>query len=196
MERISLVFVLLFLASCTTTSELAIDRPQSQTFSLDEHLIKVFSDGSGSFGRPDEMTVLGNTWHFTAHRDEMTDTPVITAYRVGQWSLSGRMISHSLGVYLNFSKADMEQICVFGHDFPGRIAMLRVGDNPPVQTNENGCTILTLNLDKQLRSNKSIKVRGVVWPEEWEKTIDVNIDGYDTLTRFLRLTRTNIEKGM
>lgn len=196
MKKIIIMLAVIIIAGCARSSQLTTQLPQSQTFTLDEHLIKVFYDGSGSFGRPEEMTVLGNTWHFTAHKDEMMDTPVITAYRMGQWSLSGRMVSHSLGVYLDFSQSDMERICVYGHDFPARTAMLRVGKNPPIRTNENGCVDMSEELEAQLTSNKLLKVRGVEWPEDRETTTDVNIDGYGTLVKFLRLTRTNIENGM
>ena len=64
--------------------------------------------------------------------------------------------------------------------------MIRIDDNVPIETDENGCTRLKKSLDNQLRSGKKIKIRAYEWPYENAHDEVINLDGYSILTDYLR----------
>jgi len=177
----ALIFVLLFSQAAYSESP--------TLHSLGKYKLRLYSDGSGSFGLPKDLELFRNLWSVHITKDEMTDKIKITAYRMGRIDIGGRKVSAPLGLYIDLSKSSNEFACVFGHDFPGRTAMIRVGGNAPVKTNKGGCVALSKDLDKQLRSGQMVKVRGREWPNDWDRTFDVNLDGYTVLTDYLRSKR-------
>jgi hypothetical protein len=157
--------------------------------SLGKYQLSLYSDGSGSFGLPKDLELLGNHWSFHVKSDEMTDKIKVTAYRMGQFDINGKKFSAPFGLYLDLAKSSNELICVLGHDFPGRTALIRVDKNNAVKTNNKGCVKLSKKLDVKFRSGQIAKVRGREWPDDFDKTFDVNLDGYSVLTDYLRSKR-------
>ena len=71
-----------------------------KVYQLDKYQLKMFSDGSGSFGLPGDFEVFGNRWSVMVRKDEMTDKRVVTAYRMALLPESTH--EAGLGLYLNF----------------------------------------------------------------------------------------------
>lgn len=155
---------------------------------LGKYQASLFSDGSGSFGTPQQVEYHDNTWNIEIKKDEMTDKPDISAYRMARTKNGG---PSSIGLYLSLDAADKETACAFGHDYPGRKAMLRIDKNKPITTNENGCIWLTKNLDSQLRKGAKVTIRAYEWPYDYGITRDVDLSGYTALTNYLRNARSN-----
>lgn len=179
------IFALIFY--CLSGSTYAEEQPK--VYQFNKYQLKLFSDGSGAFGLPEDLNVLGNPWHFISRKDEITDKRVVTTYRMAL--LPESKSSAGLGLYLSFSNPAAEYACVLGHDFPGRTAWVRVGKNPPVKTNNQGCFHLSKALDEQLSNASLVKIRGRKWPNDSDLTFDVNLDGYVHLAKHLRTVNLN-----
>jgi hypothetical protein len=65
------------------------------------------------------------------------------------------------------------EICVVGHDFPGRAARIKVGNSSPVNIGSDGCTSSQSMISKVLSGSKVV-LEGVSWPYDrrWQKTAD------------------------
>ncbi len=69
--------------------------------------------------------------------------------------------------------------CVIGHDFPGKVASIRVDSNPALTTNDKGCISgedVRL-LERQLLSGKRVITRRVEWPYTDRRDKEMIIDG-------------------
>lgn len=183
------IFIFIILQGCAAKPSNHF-RHEYQTYSVDAYLIRIYKDGSGSFGREEELVTMGNHWSFSTKKDEMTDKTILTAYRRGFDKDAFMPMNSTIGIYIDLSSENSEIVCVYGHDFPGESAMIRVGQNSAINTNVYGCTELTNELSKQLESEKSVKVRGKIWPDNGEITTDVNLDGYSKVVEFLRLRKS------
>ncbi|MCS4308456.1 hypothetical protein M2404_002813 [Rheinheimera pacifica] len=188
MNKVMNVLIFLIIQGCAAAPKNHF-RHEYQTYSVDGYLMRIFKDGSGSFGRQEELVAMGNHWSFSTKKDEMTDKIILTAYRRGFDQDAYLPMNSKIGIYIDLSSDSSEIICVYGHDFPGQSAMVRVGKNTAINTNEYGCTELTADLSKQLESEKSVKVRGKIWPDNGYITTEVNLDGYSKVVEFLRLRK-------
>lgn len=150
----------------------------------DYHL-RMHPDGSGSFGLPEhiEQYTRGRFWSVRLKLDEMTDESIITAHKTGRFAV---------GIFLSLANEEAEALAIMGHDYPGRSAMIRVGNNPAIETSEQGLTLLTEELDKQLRSGEIVRIRRYKWPRDYPTTHEIDVDGYSKLVDFLRNIRPNL----
>lgn len=65
-------------------------------------------------------------------------------------------------------------ICVQGHDFPGRTAMIRIDSSAPIRTGENGCVTASRDLVERLKAAKVVSTRKVHWP--YDQNVDEQRD--------------------
>jgi hypothetical protein len=69
-------------------------------------------------------------------------------------------------------------MCVYGHDFPGKTAKIRVGKFPPITTNENGCIEISQEVNAKLESENEVVLRGYHWPYEGGEDVTISLSGY------------------
>jgi len=197
-------FLALILVTPPTTAE------DANVFKLGQYVGRLYSDGSGFIGkRPDpgatkgcksfpceydlrtadENPVFKDTWSFRIKNDEMTDEQKITVRRYPYKltdSFGEIKLESNLYLWMNFSNAEREILCVSGHDFPGKKAMIRVDSNDPIETNKNGCLRLDTSRDSQLRKGNSLIIRGYHWPYDGAETRSISLGGYIKTSEFLR----------
>lgn len=169
----------------------------AQTFNYQGYILNVYSDGSGSFGRQQDMDLIrGNRWSFIAKQDEVTDLVVLNARRRGL-SNNPMIVESSLGILVDLSEHNLlpHRLCVSGHDFPGVAAYIRIGDSEAIRTSDSGCINLTEDIDQSLRNAEEVIVRGTKWPYRTQITTTVNLDGYSQLTDYLRSVKRYIKTG-
>lgn len=155
---------------------------------IGEFRAKIYHDNSGIFGRQDELNPLDNHW-MLGGKDEMTDKLDNSAFRMGQVvieSIPDREFPSRVGLKVVVNRGQIPKICVVGHDFPGRTTVFRVGDNPAISTNEDGCVTLSKSLEDQLRNGTTANVRGFRWPSDLPNGGIVNLDGFGELVDWLR----------
>lgn len=152
---------------------------------------RVFSDGSGLAGTREEVTSFGNAWSVRIKKDEITDESIIYTTRKPYFEYQGSRhdARTDLRLYAEFSNKNGEILCVSGHDFPGKKAIIRIDSNPAIETNEHGCLALTQSLNNEIRQAKELTLRGYVWPYESPETHKVNLGGYSAISNFLRSKR-------
>lgn len=103
---------------------------------------------------PDPLSLDSKAWGVECPIDAMTDEKKCTFhfYNVLAEGPQG-------GIFVNFLGTDEPQIvCAAYHDFPGKIAMIRVDRNEPVETNEAGC-VSAIKLLPQLINGSFVTVR-------------------------------------
>lgn len=121
---------------------------------------RFFQGGSGSIG------VIGadilDRWSFDCTRDAMTD------------KRNCYVTNHNAAVFIGYgSSANPQVVCVLGHDFPGRTAMIRVDARPAHKTNEEGCVFG--DIIAEIANGSVVRTRAVKWP------YDTNVDKSGTL---------------
>ncbi len=134
------------------------------TYSEDGFYISILEDGSGSVSRSKD--IFEPHWSFFCQVDAMSDQRMCVFHR----GLGGLFISYG-------GQPAPQSICVFGHDFPGRIAMIRVDKLPPVETDLSGCTSAKPLLD-QLIAGSNVTVRRYEWPRDWPVDETSTLDGF------------------
>ena len=159
---------------------------------LGDYIGRIFSDGSGTIGAPDDVNNYIDTWSFRIKNDEMTDEKIITVNRYAYTNSEefGKIqLQYEIWLFINLSKTNKEILCIGGHDYPGKTGMIRIDKNAPITTDVNGCLRLNKKLDKQLRSGNKITLRGYNWPYEGGETKTINLNGYIATSEFLRSKR-------
>ena len=85
-----------------------------------------FQDGSGDVSAVGSSDLTAN-WSIGCKNDAMTDARSCT-------------VSNSpLNLFFIFAAGKFRAVCALGHDFPGRVAQIRVGDSKPVSLGTSGC---------------------------------------------------------
>jgi hypothetical protein len=76
-------------------------------------------------------------------------------------------------------QGNIQSSCVFGHDFPGRSAQIRVDNNRAITTNTEGCIYgaAARRLQQQLLSGSSLQTRRVEWPYNSSRDKEILIAG-------------------
>jgi hypothetical protein len=206
-----LVIVLVFILN----SFMALAESESEALVFGDYVGFIYGDGSGSVGKrfdpevimgcdsfkcrmdrrdaeEDPDTAFKDRWRFHVTIDEMTDEQKITvrrdAYKIIKSNGELRMKSN-ISLWLRLTDKDYESLCVLGHDYPDMTGMVRVDKNPPLETKENGCLLLTKDLDDQLRSGSKITIRGSKFPYRGAETQVIDLGGYAAITDFLRSRR-------
>lgn len=211
-----IVMNLLKWAFCTLTllgASVPVWAQEAQIYDLGNYVARLYSDGSGSIGKrfdlsatkgcksfsceydrkhSDNDTVFKDTWSFRIKNDEMTDEQKISVRRY-PYKMTDQFgeikLDSNVYLWINLSNAHREVLCVAGHDFPGKTAMIRVDKNDPIETNKNGCLHLSSSLDDQLRKGNTLIIRGYHWPFDGAETREVSLGGYIKTTEFLRARR-------
>lgn len=169
MWKFGIVLLAAALAGCASTSS----RPTSAeitakyggTHTVEDGLVvKRFQDGSGSVAMSDD--VMAERWSIDCGIDAMTDKRDCNFYNK----------TGGIFVYYGNSATPLE-VCVFGHDFPGRTGQIRVDSNPPLTTNRDGCVAASRVL-AQLRAGSTVTTRRYDWP------YDYPVDGTSSLAGF------------
>lgn len=123
-------------------------------------------DGASVFlGRTDQLAA----WGVSCKRDAMTDQRKcsIMHYPFGA--------GDPFIIYL--SGADrVGGVCVQDHDFPGRTAMIRIDDRPPISAGEDGCVTLS-GLSTALRNGSRWTSRRYSWPYDYPVDTEVSLRG-------------------
>lgn len=156
---------------------------------IGNYICKIYSDGSGLLGLPQEVKDFNDTWALNIRRDKITDKLIVTAQRYAYTTTSefGEIkLETDISLWLNLSNPKSEYLCVAGHNFPGKQAVIRVDRNAPILTNEKGCVRITRNLDDQLLRGKEIVIRGYHWPYEGAETQTIKLGGYSILKKCLK----------
>ena len=183
---------------------------ESKNLDFGSYIGKMFPDGSGSIAErfnpnktigcksffcehkrknTDSLTTFEDTWSFQVKNDEMTDAQKITAQRY-YYKLSqdfGEMrMKANIYLWLDLSDGSGELLCVAGHNFPGKKAMIRIDNNKAIETNKSGCLIISNAIDAQLRLGNKITIRGYHWPYQGAETAEIDLGGYTKVSDFLR----------
>lgn len=153
----------LVLAGCVTAPE----RPPYRTADdlEDGFYVRTFPDGSGSVAMgPD---VLDDDWSIDCRVDAMNDKR--------KCSFDAR--KGHVFVYYGFS-ASPQSVCISGHDFPGRRGQIRVGANPPVTTDTEGCVSAGTILG-QLKTGQQVSTRSYRWPYDYPVDQTFSLQGFN-----------------
>ena len=84
-------------------------------------------------------------------------------------------------------------VCVWGHDFPGRRAMLRVDNNAPMTSDSDGCFggSAAQRIGQQLASGRVLRVEAVEWPQDYAVQREIGIEGsFSLIQRVFRFAQT------
>ena len=185
-----LVVIYLVLSGCASTNATFHGgAPKSQIYG--NYKINIYPDGFKTFGQIGYDEDKKDIWEITIKSDQMTDRQIMHAYRVALLDIEGQEIPTQFGLFLGLSQDGSSDVCVMGHDFPGTKAIVRVSTNKPVTTDTKGCTELTPDLDSQFKNSSKVLIRGRMWPNGYDTTLEVNIDGYEELMRYLNSQRSN-----
>ncbi|QIZ75753.1 hypothetical protein [Ferrimonas lipolytica] len=168
----------------------------TSVFASDAEILKLgpytgllWPDGSGVIGKPYDVEKFKDRWSFLIKVDEMNDDQEITVDRKAYKNTDefGKIrLSANIYLWLNISKAEEEILCVAGHDYPGKKAMIRVDKHDPIETNVSGCVALDDELDSLLKGGTKITIRGYHWPYGGAETFQIDLAGYTTTIDFLR----------
>ena len=106
-------------------------------------------------------------WMTGCSTDQMTDR-VNCRTNLKPPAISGgafAKLDGGLAIAVNTS-GSIKSACVFGHDFPGRNAMIRVDSNPALVTDTEGCVAgaSATRLQQQLLSGNVLMTRRTEWP--------------------------------
>ena len=182
---------------------------EAKILDFDRYVGRIYSDGSGSIAKRFDPKVtescktpsckrdrknanvnsrFDDSWHFHIKNDEMSDKQIITV-RKHPYTISKEFgeirLTSNIYLWLSLSTKGKEVICVSGHDYPGKNAMIRIDSNPAIKTNTEGCLWLTEDLDSQMKAGSKITIRGYHWPYGYE-TSKISLGGYTKTTQFLR----------
>lgn len=174
------------------TPWLSVLAAESERLDFGAHIGEIFGDGSGYIGSPEDVERISDTWSFRIKADAITDETIITANRRAYRRLEGFgkiQLETDLYLLFEFSDPNQELICIAGHDFPGLTGMIRIDDNEPIETNEEGCVLLDDKLETQLKAGNALVLRGSHWPYRDPETQTISLDGYTSLSNFLREKR-------
>jgi len=140
------------------------------------HRYTYFPDGSGGVHTDDDIL---SAWHFSCKVDRMTDRRNCSLSDHGAWVL----------VYFGASE-NPQNVCIVGHDFPGRTGMIRVDGEPPVTTNTDGC-VAGSYLSAMLRG-QLVTARRVEWPYDYSMDRSGSLEGLDEAFALMRYVRANV----
>ena len=212
-EQKRMLLKILSVLILTLNSLVALAEAESLVFG--DYVGKIYDDGSGSLGKrfdpevtmgcdsfkcrmdrrdaeEDPDMAFNDQWRFHVTIDEMTDEQKITVrrdpYKIIE-SAGEMAMKSNISLWLRLTDKDYESLCVLGHDYPDMTGMIRVDNNPPLKTKENGCLLLTKDLDDQLRSGSKITIRGSKFPYRGAETQEIDLGGYAAITDFLRSRR-------
>ena len=170
-----------------------VNAAEPELLDFGSYVGRIYGDGSGSIGTPEDIENWDDIWSFRIKTDEMTDEKIVTVER---WAYNdteefGKIkLKTEIYLWINFSDNDREVLCVGGHDYPGETAMIRIDSNDPIETNENGCLLLDNELNQQLIGGSVITIRGATWPYRAPDTQKINLGGYLAMSDFLRSERS------
>ena len=128
----------------------------------DGYIVRRFPEGAAWVRLSED--VFANYWSIDCHKDIMSDQRNCV---IKSWSGGPRIF---------FEKQNIRSICVTGHDYPGRIALIRFGADQPVQTNVVGCTNSAKVINK-ITSDEVIYTRHVRWPYDRNVDKTIRLDG-------------------
>ena len=127
-----------------------------------------FPDGSGSV---ETSAAAGSDgWVYRCSPDAMTDR---TKCELSGPSYQGARVL----VWFGYS-SHPETVCIVSHDFPGRVGQIRVDQNAPVTTGEDGC-VAANKLLAQLQAGTKLTVRYYEWPNDWAVDQVGNLAGFN-----------------
>ncbi len=139
---------------------------------------------------PSVFPLERSVWEFSVKVDEMTDSRHVELRRsasryderYGEYPMTV-----DISLFIRLSSDEYQMLCVAGHDYPGKSAMIRIDDNPPIENRyQKGCFPLTSDLEEQLRRGNRIMIRGYTWPYSEANTYSVNLSGYIAASTYLR----------
>lgn len=123
---------------------------------------RVFADGSGSVALGPGVQAF--RWWIDCRVDAMDDRRHC-------------YLSSMDGLFISFGATDRPtQVCVSGHDFPGRTAMIRIDRNPPITTSERGC-VAAETIMPQLLAGAEVTTRRVRWPRDFNVDTTTTLEG-------------------
>lgn len=128
---------------------------------------RIYSDGSGYLSQQEGIAEpdMDKRWNVDCKRDSMND------------ALNCTITNYPSNIFIIFSGSKSpKRVCVLGHDFPGRLAQLRIDSNPAITTSENGC-VKSNAIIKQLLAGNRIRTRGVEWPYDVGKEAEGSLQG-------------------
>lgn len=174
---------------------------------------KLFSDGSGHFGRPLDLNLFSNCttsacdalranphlyfatgdfWGLMLTQDAITDKKKIAIERKpfkNTKDFGPIELDSNIYLRIDISTKGGERVCVVGNDFPYRNGTIRVDKNKPITTNSSGCVAVSASLRQQLSQGSSIVIRGYHWPYDYPETQTISLDGYNEVIKFLNSAR-------
>lgn len=117
---------------------------------------KIYGDGEATINS--DISNITPDWKIICKTDAMND------------KLDCDITSGRTPLFIDYSYSiNPQTVCIYGHDYPGRVALIRVDKSPPISSGENGCVTAAAIMPALLRS-KTISTRKVHWP--YDNTVD------------------------
>lgn len=137
--------------------------PDRKYLEEDGFFLTSYEDGSA--GVHLGKTVYDFSWSIDCRVDSMSD----------RRSCSIKASGGELLVYYG-TAGQPQEICIIGHDFPGRRGMIRVDKNQPVSTGLDGC-VPASRLLSQLKRGTTVSFRYYEWPYDYSKDAQHTLRG-------------------
>ncbi len=134
---------------------------------------------------PKRVKVLGG-----CSKDRVTDR---TTCRI---NVLPQGIGNDGGLYQTVSaNGSILSACIIGHDFPGRSGAIRVGSNPAITTDREGCIsgAAARRLEQQLINGTTLVTRRVEWPYDYTRDKEMLIEGSFSAAQALYRWSTSVD---
>lgn len=129
-----------------------------------EYFVRIFEDGSARVGTSADPQLAD--WSIDCRVDAMTDERNCSFHG----DIDGLFVSYG-------THQQPKIVCAFGHDYPGRQAMIRIDQNPALTTDTMGC-IEASSIMPQLTTGSIALVRSVRWPNDFPVDASVSLAGF------------------
>lgn len=131
---------------------------------------RIYNDGSAGLINP-----TGEHWSIGCKKDAITDEKSCNLYKDKLFIF-----------YIN----NNIEICILGHNFPGRRGAIRIGSNKAITTDYNGCIDGNKHIT-QLYSEKRMTVRYYKWPYDYPKDDNFDINGLQSAMELMKFIYKN-----
>lgn len=174
MRAITLVFALLVAVPAAAEDDAF---PKDTWKVVDGFNVTKDPSGRATITKVDDISV--GRWQVECRVDQMTD------------KRNCAIVGDAGGLSLFFGdREDPVMMCIFGHNYPGKTALIRLDMNPPITTDENGC-VLDAGAIKTLLTAKVFKSRWSRFPFDASVDTATQLVGLDVAIGVLREFQAN-----
>lgn len=140
---------------------------------------RYYVDGSGALGSDESVDT--KNWSIACTKDAINDTR------------NCHVSNYASRIFISLdTSGKFASVCVMGHDFPGRVANIRVDKNKPFTTSANGCTANKQVFDQLLKGDE-VTTRSYEWPYDSNRDQTQQIRDLPEALDLARFIQKNIE---